>query len=146
MTFRVAHQPPTNPARCPYRVVVKATGREIGWINQYLDYETLRRLTDNTLRSYAHTSCCTFSVGGKVFITPTRLPKILSRNQRCSTTCDFNPVCSLSCLAAPLTSALPSSIKPYATYSLMLLNRLLRDSSRLIGNVHPWVSAGRGSP
>ena len=24
MTFRVAHQPPTNPARCPYRVVVKA--------------------------------------------------------------------------------------------------------------------------
>jgi site-specific recombinase XerD len=54
MTFRVAHQPPTNPARCPYRVVVKATGREIGWINQYLDYETIRRLTDNTLRSYAH--------------------------------------------------------------------------------------------
>jgi site-specific recombinase XerD len=54
MTFRVAHQPSTNPARCPYRVVVKATGREIGWINQYLDYETLRRLTNNTLRSYAH--------------------------------------------------------------------------------------------
>jgi integrase/recombinase XerD len=54
MTFRVAHQLSTNPARCPYRVVVKATGREIGWINQYLDYETLRRLTDNTLRSYAH--------------------------------------------------------------------------------------------
>jgi site-specific recombinase XerD len=54
MTFRVAHQPSTNPARCTYRVVVKATGREIGWINQYLDYETLRRLTHNTLRSYAH--------------------------------------------------------------------------------------------
>lgn len=26
----------------------------IGWINQYLDYETLRRLADSTLNSYAH--------------------------------------------------------------------------------------------
>ena len=47
MTFRVVHQPSTNPARCPYRVVVQATGREIDWINQYLDYETLRRLADH---------------------------------------------------------------------------------------------------
>jgi integrase/recombinase XerD len=54
MTFRVVHQPSTNQARCPYRVLVQTTGREIGWINQYLDYETLRRLSDNTLRSYAH--------------------------------------------------------------------------------------------
>jgi site-specific recombinase XerD len=54
MTFRVVHQPSTNQARCPYRVIVQTTGREIGWINQYLDYETLRRLSDNTLRSYAH--------------------------------------------------------------------------------------------
>jgi len=54
MTFRVVHQSSTNQARCPYRVIVQTTGREIGWINQYLDYETLRRLSDNTLRSYAH--------------------------------------------------------------------------------------------
>jgi len=54
MTFRVLHQPSPNKTRCPYRVIVKTTGREIGWINHYLDYETLRRLTDNTLRSYAH--------------------------------------------------------------------------------------------
>ena len=54
MTFRVLHQPSTNQARCPYRVIVQTTGREIGWINQYLDYETLRRLADNTLKSYAH--------------------------------------------------------------------------------------------
>jgi hypothetical protein len=32
MTFRVAHQPSANPARCPYRVIVKATGREVDWI------------------------------------------------------------------------------------------------------------------
>jgi len=37
MTFRVNHQSSDNPARCPYRVVVQATGREIDWINQYLD-------------------------------------------------------------------------------------------------------------
>ena len=54
MTFRVLHQPSTNQTRSPYRVIVQATGREIDWINQYLDYETLRRLADNTLRSYAH--------------------------------------------------------------------------------------------
>ncbi len=54
MTFRIVHQPSTNQARCPYRVVAQGTGREIAWINQYLDYETLRRLADNTLKSYAH--------------------------------------------------------------------------------------------
>ena len=54
MTFRVLHQPSTNQARCPYRVIEQGTGREIDWINQYLDYETLRRLADNTLKSYAH--------------------------------------------------------------------------------------------
>ena len=43
-----------QPGTLPYRVIVQTTGREIGWINQYLDYETLRRLSDNTLRSYAH--------------------------------------------------------------------------------------------
>ena len=54
MTFRVNHQSSDNPARCPYRVVVQATGREIDWINQYLDYETIRRLSDHTLQSYAN--------------------------------------------------------------------------------------------
>src|ERR1700680_1367385 len=39
MMFRVLHQPSTNQARCPYRVIVRETGREIDWINQYLDYE-----------------------------------------------------------------------------------------------------------
>ena len=54
MTFRVLRHPSINPARCPYRVIVQTTGREIGWINQYLDYETVRRLADHTLQSYAN--------------------------------------------------------------------------------------------
>ena len=44
----------TNPAQSPYRVVEQTTGREIDWINRYLDYESLRRVSRNTLRSYAH--------------------------------------------------------------------------------------------
>ena len=41
MMFRVAHKPSNNHVRCPYRVIEQTTGREIGWINEYLDYETL---------------------------------------------------------------------------------------------------------
>lgn len=68
--FRVLHQPSNNHMRCPYRIVDQATGREIDWINQYLDYEMLRRLADTTLR-HTRTSCCTFSGGGRVFTTLT---------------------------------------------------------------------------
>jgi integrase len=54
MTFRVVHKPSNNHVRCPYRIVEQSTGREIDWINEYLDYEMLRRLADTTLRTYAH--------------------------------------------------------------------------------------------
>ena len=53
MTFRVVHKPSNSHVRCPYRAVEQATGREIDWINKYLDYETLRRLANATLRTYA---------------------------------------------------------------------------------------------
>ena len=54
ITFRVLSKPSNNHVRCPYRIIEQSTGREIEWINQYLDYETLRRLADATLRTYAH--------------------------------------------------------------------------------------------
>ena len=54
MTFRVVSKPSNNHVRCPYRIIEQSTGREIDWINKYLDYETLRRLADTTLRTYAH--------------------------------------------------------------------------------------------
>jgi len=53
MTFRVVSKPSNSHVRCPYRVIERTTGREIEWINQYLDYETLRRLAHATLRTYA---------------------------------------------------------------------------------------------
>jgi integrase len=54
MTFRVVSKSSNNHAHCPYRIIEQSTGREVGWINQYLDYQTLRRLADTTLRTYAH--------------------------------------------------------------------------------------------
>ena len=53
MKFRVVHQPTANPARSPFRLVEQTTGREVDWINRYLDYECLRRVAALTLRSYA---------------------------------------------------------------------------------------------
>jgi integrase/recombinase XerD len=54
MKFHVVHQPTTNPARSPFRIVEQTTGREVDWINRYLDLECLRRVAQLTLRSYAH--------------------------------------------------------------------------------------------
>ncbi len=54
MNFRVVHQPAANHARSSFRVIEQTTGREIDWINRFLDRECLRRVADITLRSYAH--------------------------------------------------------------------------------------------
>jgi integrase/recombinase XerD len=53
MKFRVVHQLTANHARSSFRVVEQTTGREVDWLNRYLDYECLRRVADLTLRSYA---------------------------------------------------------------------------------------------
>ena len=52
MKFRVIQQT-SNPAQSRVRVVEPTTGREVGWINRYLDREYVRRLADTTLRTYA---------------------------------------------------------------------------------------------
>ena len=54
MKFHVIYPQIPNPALSPIRVVEQITGREIGWINRYLDREYVRRLGDKTLRIYAH--------------------------------------------------------------------------------------------
>src|SRR5438552_2866253 len=53
MKFRVIELQPSNRAQSPVRVVEQKTGREVGWINRYLDREYVRRLADKTLRIYA---------------------------------------------------------------------------------------------
>jgi integrase len=53
MTFRMLQQPSANAARSPFRIVEQATGRQVDWVNRYLDVECLRRLAPLTLRGYA---------------------------------------------------------------------------------------------
>ena len=52
MKFHVVRR--VSHAQSPFRVVEQATGHEVGWINRFLDREYVRRLADNTLRTYAH--------------------------------------------------------------------------------------------
>ena len=53
MRFRVAQQDGLSHAHSPFRVV-EPTGREVEWVNRYLDQERVRGVADSTLRSYAH--------------------------------------------------------------------------------------------
>jgi len=51
--FHVAQQRGLSNAHSPFRVVDQ-TGREVGWVNRYLDQQRVRGVADTTLRSYAH--------------------------------------------------------------------------------------------
>jgi hypothetical protein len=53
MNFQVVHQPHPTPAQSPYRVAQQETGREVIWVNRFLDRECVRCLAETTLRSYA---------------------------------------------------------------------------------------------
>jgi site-specific recombinase XerD len=53
MTFQVIHFLDGGNTRSPFRVIEQPMGREVEWINRFLDRECVRRLAENTLRSYA---------------------------------------------------------------------------------------------
>lgn len=53
MTFRVTQQHGLSNAHGPFRVIEK-TGREVEWINRFLDQQRVRGVADSSLRSYAH--------------------------------------------------------------------------------------------
>ena len=54
MRFHVIRLETPNPAQSPIRVVEHETGREVGWVNRFLDREYVRRLVDASLRSCAY--------------------------------------------------------------------------------------------
>jgi integrase len=54
MKFRVIDLQASQNSRSPVRVIEQSTGREVGWVNRYLDREYVRRLADKSLRLYAH--------------------------------------------------------------------------------------------
>jgi site-specific recombinase XerD len=53
VTCHLGHQHGIGPAQSPFRIVEQETGREVVWINRFLDRECVRRLAETTLRSYA---------------------------------------------------------------------------------------------
>jgi integrase len=54
MKFRVISQQSTQGAHSPIRVVEQRTGREVGWVNRFLDRQYVRRVADTTLRISAY--------------------------------------------------------------------------------------------
>jgi len=54
MKFRVVDLQTSQNSRSPVRVIEQSTGREVGWVNHYLDREYVRRLAPTSLRLYAH--------------------------------------------------------------------------------------------
>jgi integrase/recombinase XerD len=53
MTFQVIHSADGDNTRSPFRVIKQPMGREVEWVNRFLDREYVRRLAETTLRSYA---------------------------------------------------------------------------------------------
>jgi len=53
MTFQVIHPPNAGNARSPFHIIEQHTGREVEWVNRFLDRECVRRLAETTLRGYA---------------------------------------------------------------------------------------------
>jgi len=51
--YRVTQLHALSNAHSPFRVVAQS-GREVDWINRYLDQQRIRGVADSTLRSYAH--------------------------------------------------------------------------------------------
>lgn len=54
MKFRVIDSQISRDSGSPVRIIEQSTGREVGWVNRYLDREYVRRLADRTLRLYAY--------------------------------------------------------------------------------------------
>ncbi len=53
MTFQVIHSKDVSNAQSPFRVIEQPIGREVEWINRFLDRERVRCLAETTLRSYS---------------------------------------------------------------------------------------------
>jgi len=53
MKFRAVQPPGLSNAQSPFRVVDES-GREVVWVNRFLDRQRIRDVAETTLRSYAH--------------------------------------------------------------------------------------------
>ena len=53
MTYQLIYRVDLGSAQSPFRVIAQPTGREVGWINRFLDQCCVRGLAWHTLRDYA---------------------------------------------------------------------------------------------
>lgn len=54
MKFQLIRKQSNHGAHSPFRVVEQGTGREVGWVNRFLDRQYVRRVADTSLRIYAY--------------------------------------------------------------------------------------------
>jgi integrase/recombinase XerD len=54
MKFYVIHLKNRHGAQSPFRVVEQRSGKEVAWINRFLDREYVRRVANTSLRTYAY--------------------------------------------------------------------------------------------
>jgi integrase len=55
MSYELIYRVDLGNAQSPFRVIAQPTGREVGWINRFLDQCCVRSLAWHTLRGYAFT-------------------------------------------------------------------------------------------
>ena len=108
--------------------------------------ESVRRLADTTLRSYAHDLLHFLRWWESVHHTGDRRRRRSHRIDACSTMCDSSPARNPSCRLPPSTTALPLSIAPCASPFPTLPARSLPAFSTATGGERRWASAGRGRP
>src|ERR1035438_2991210 len=53
MTYQLIYRVDLGNAQSPFRIVAQPAGREVGWINRFLDQCCVRGLAWHTLRGYA---------------------------------------------------------------------------------------------
>ncbi|MGD0775100.1 MAG: hypothetical protein ABSC05_19980 [Candidatus Solibacter sp.] len=138
MTFHLVHQHSLDQARSPLHIVEHKTGREVAWINRYLDRERVRRLAETTLRSYAldlrHFLRWWISVHHTDAVTEAALTE--------STLLDyvrFQSGQQPRPAAASITTGLSSPSAPCEASSPQPRARLHPASTRFTGEDLPWV-------
>jgi hypothetical protein len=137
MKFRVVDLQTSQSSGSPVRVIEQSTGREVGWVNRYLDREYVRRLANRSLRLYA-LNLLHFA-GGQVSMVPVTCRNGHSPNRRSWSIFASNPAYNRGLPVPPSTRASPSPIAPSAMSSPTLLARLPEGSIKLTCAADQWA-------
>ena len=143
MKFHVIRPPTLNPAQSPIRIVEQATGREVGWVDRYLDREYVRRVADTTLRTWAYNLLHFVRWWESLHHTGDVVEGDLTE----STLLDYVKFQSSQHLRLPVPpsmTASPSPIAPFATSSPTPPAKWPAASIMLFCTEGPWAWAGHG--